>query len=116
MCALAVLASTQGLKTDRWVPDEEWLKEGLSRLTPPKGYVTKRATAIAIGRAAIVDRYDERLLRELEPLDAKRLGDTWVVYSYFPLRDKQGLPTLGGVTTVEISAKSGAILNIERGM
>lgn len=112
--ALAAMARQKGLPV--WQPSEEWLKGSRPYLRPVNGFVTKKDTAIKIGRAAILDRYDEELLQELEPLDAKRFGDEWVVYSHLTLHDREGHPTLGGVTTVEISASTGAILNLVRTM
>jgi hypothetical protein len=98
----------------RWEPSKEWLKEHRFLGRPEDGFVTKRETAIAVGRAVIRDAFDDRYVKALEPLGAKRFGDVWVVYSFSPRRapKENELPLTGGVTTVEISASTGTVINL----
>lgn len=69
--------------------------------------MTKKATAVAIGRAIIDEKFGEKIRKQDEPYDAKRLGDIWVVYGY------RG-PELvtGGTITVQISASTGTVINV----
>lgn len=97
----------------RWEPNKRWLQERRFYQRPDDGYVGDKRTAIAIATAIIVhvSHFDEGYVKKIGPLDAKLFGDVWVVYSFLPERDETGYPVAGGVTTVEISRTTGAILN-----
>jgi hypothetical protein len=110
MCIVGAVALGVAQVHDRWTPTEDWFKEARIYERPKGGYVRNKDTAIAIGRAVMVDAYRSGFVAQLEPLDAKLFGDVWVVYSYS--RKGSGIPSAGGVTTVEISKTSGSILSM----
>lgn len=95
------------LSQGRWVPDQAWLQEGRP-LNIGKGFVTKKQTALAIGRAVIDEKYGKEIRKQDEPYDAKRIGDVWVVYGYFP----QPGQLKGGTITAQISATTGTVINV----
>jgi hypothetical protein len=75
------------------------------------------ATAISIGRAALIPIYGKKLIQSEEPLVAKRQGDVWTVSGtlYCGMswwETLLGDMCLGGTAEVKLSAKSGEILHI----
>lgn len=74
---------------------------------PPNGYVPDANTATAIARAVLIRIYGAAAIKAEEPLHAERMGAYWVVNGHL-----QCAPNcLGGVASVEISAKDGTIRN-----
>ena len=106
-CLLLPIAISQ-----RWTPDEAWLKKAKLSQRPLQGYVRNKETALIIGKAVLAETFGKRFLQNSGPYDAKRFGDIWVIYSYFEPIDKDGGPNLGGVTTVELSAINGSVLGV----
>lgn len=105
--SLMLIIGLPGLPVQtRWTPDESWLRSPHPRNRPKDGFVTKKETAIAIGRAIIEERYGAKFLDEQGPYDAKRFKDTWVVYGFKPVY------LTGGTVNVLVSAKTGAVLNV----
>jgi len=75
---------------------------------PPNGFVPDANTATAIARAILIPIYGAAAIRGEEPLKAERHGSSWYVNGTL-----QCVPLcLGGTAFVEISAKSGAILQV----
>ena len=103
--ALSIALLAAGTQ-DRWVPDLEWLKYQRPLNRPLGGFVTKKDTAIAIGRAIIDETLGEKVRKGEEPLAAKRFGDVWVVYGNKKVYD------LGGTVTVQLSASTGTVINV----
>jgi hypothetical protein len=98
----------QNAPQGRRVPDEKWLRTPHFLNRPQGGYVTKKATAIAIAKAILAEVYDdEKLFERNGPFDAKRFGDVWVVYSFVP----DDPEIVGGGFAVQISASTGTIIN-----
>lgn len=96
-----------------WHPTVEWFRRPRISQRPVGGFVRSEKTAILIGRAIITDAFGVEFAKDIEPLKAKEIEGVWIVYSHFMEKDRDGKPRLGGVTTVQISRTSGAILCLE---
>jgi hypothetical protein len=94
LVVIAVLASTAVLaQTPGW---------------PPNGFVPDANTATAIARAVLIPIYGAATIKGEEPLTAERVGDFWFVRGHL-----QCAPNCqGGVASVQISAKDGAIRHV----
>lgn len=56
----------------------------------------------------MLEYYGPDFMKEMEPLDAKLLGDVWVVHNH----EFTGDGHTGGPTTVQISKSTGTIINV----
>jgi hypothetical protein len=80
--------------------------------------VPDAATAISIGRAALIPIYGKKLIQSEEPLVAKRQGDVWTVSGTLYCEGAHwwekllGEKCFGGTAEVKLSAKTGEILHI----
>ena len=106
LLALASLPLLLGGTQARRVPDASWFATPRFLHHPRGGYVTRKETAIAIGKAVLADAYGPGVVARNGPFDAKRFGDVWLVYSFVPAG-----PELVGGYAVEISASTGTIVN-----
>ena len=68
--------------------------------------VPDQKTAIAIGVAVLVPIYGAALINKEMPFSAKRQGGKWIVEGSLPKN------TIGGVATVELSARDGRVMYI----
>jgi hypothetical protein len=78
---------------------------------PKDGFVPDAATAVAVAEAVLVPVYGKDKILSERPFKAVLSGDKWIVTGSVPC-DSPNIPCPGGAGEVQISKKSGQILNM----
>ena len=83
--------------------------EGNAKYNPPSGFVPDKLTALAVAEAIALPIYGKDILALQRPLQARLVGDRWIVTGTLP----NGWN--GGVVKVTILRRTGEIVSIEHG-